>query len=88
MVTNIQRSVECPVTAIFSYLMMSFEGHHNKNDYFKIKNLESEQMYNRRTSKLYLKAFSNVKELQIIAFITIIPISRVTSSDFIERSKI
>lgn len=44
----IPRDIAWPIARIFSYLMMSFEAHHNKNDYFKMKGLDSEQVYNRR----------------------------------------
>ncbi|MEH6451362.1 MAG: hypothetical protein V7765_22055, partial [Oleispira sp.] len=42
------RAIAWPITKIFSYLMMSFLAHHNKNDYFSIKGLDSEQVFERR----------------------------------------
>ncbi|MFS1900027.1 Imm41 family immunity protein [Vibrio lentus] len=45
---DIPRAIAWPITRIFSYLMMTFEAHHNKNDSFEIKGLDFEEAFNRR----------------------------------------
>ncbi|SEI14209.1 Immunity protein 41 [Rheinheimera pacifica] len=44
----IPREIAWPIARIFSYLMMTFEAHHNKNDFFAIKDLDSDQVFDRR----------------------------------------
>jgi hypothetical protein len=45
---EIPRNIAWPLTRIFSYTMMSIQGHYSPNDGFEIENLDMDGMFNFR----------------------------------------